>query len=178
MQSPRTIIISYLQDLSETKTGKRLGLSRDDVRNTIVGNQELLRELQDARNMRLQVDSDWVLVELLKMYNSKLTDICDEDGRVKPIKDWGGVWVTMVSSFEHKDIVGREGDVIGKACKINKPDALKLLELIGKHTNISAFKESGEQDVKANEMVEKMKEGRKRVFDKNVIELKASQNEK
>ena len=64
-------------------------------------------------------------------------DIMDDDGNVKPLRDWPKIWRQYISNIETISMDDGEGWLK----KIKWPDKVKNLELLGKHVSVGAFKE-------------------------------------
>ena len=84
--------------------------------------QKRIAELMEERNKRMRVN---------------------DDGRLKPIREWPKIWRTTLSGFDlSSTIMNMNEDSIETILKkIKWPDKVKNLELIGKHVDVNAFKE-------------------------------------
>lgn len=158
----RTIIISYLEDMSYSETAKRLNLNAGVVKTAIVNNTNKVRELSELRNVRLQIDSDWVLNELHKMYKSDIKDIHTDDGVLLPISEWPEIWRTMVSDVDSKTITSPDGTMIGTLSKVKKPNAMALLKMIGDQTDVKAFAKKDEATTERDDVLKELQAGRER----------------
>lgn len=136
----------YLIDLNATQAAIRAGYSEKTAYS--VGHENLskpeiqksLQEAQHKRSERAGIDADYVLRRLVEIDQMDVADIMDDDGNVKPIKDWPKIWRQYVNNIE---TVSLEGDV-GWLKKIKWPDKIKNLELLGKHISVGAFKDKVE----------------------------------
>ena len=162
MLPTKTIIISYLEDMSYSETAKRLNLSAAEVKLEILNNTNKVRELSELRDIRLQIDSDWVLNELHGMYKADIKDIHTDDGVLLPISEWPEVWRTMVSSIDSKTITSPDGTMIGTVSKVKKPDAISLLKMIGDHTDIKAFNKKDDTTTERDDVLKELQNGRER----------------
>lgn len=143
----------YLIDLNATQAATRAGYKHPTTQGPRllehVGIQAAIVELQAARSERLQIDADWVLKRLAKEVEADLAELYNEDGSLKPVRQWPLIWrqglvagVDVVEErFDGKD--GKE-DAFAIVRKIKLSDRMKRLELIGKHVNVQAFRDQVE----------------------------------
>ncbi|HAT3686970.1 terminase small subunit [Citrobacter freundii] len=126
--------------------------------------QKRIAELMEERNRRLRVSADYVLLRLVEIDQMDVIDILNDDGTLKPIREWPKIWRTTLSGFDlSSTIMNMNEDSIETILKkIKWPDKVKNLELIGKHVDVNAFRERLEIDVKMT-IAEKMAKARKRV---------------
>lgn len=126
--------------------------------------QKRIAELMEERNKRLRVSADYVLLRLVEIDQMDVIDILNDDGTLKPIREWPKIWRTTLSDFDlSSTIMNMNEDSIETILKkIKWPDKVKNLELIGKHVDVNAFRERLEIDVKMT-IAEKMAKARKRV---------------
>ena len=136
----------YLIDLNATQAAIRAGYSEKTAQQ--MGSENLLKpvvakaiqEASDARQERTQVDADYVLKRLVEIDQMDVLDIMDDNGNVKPLKEWPKVWRQSISNIESVSLE----DEAGWLKKIKWPDKVKNLELLGKHIAVGAFKEKVE----------------------------------
>lgn len=102
-----------------------------------------IAELMEERNKRNRVSADYVLMRLVEIDQMDVLDILNDDGGMKPIRDWPKIWRTTLSGFDlSSTIMNMNEDSIETILKkIKWPDKVKNLELIGKHVDVNAFKE-------------------------------------
>lgn len=105
--------------------------------------QKRIAELMEERNKRLRVSADYVLLRLVEIDQMDVIDILNDDGTLKPIREWPKIWRTTLSGFDlSSTIMNMNEDSIETILKkIKWPDKVKNLELIGKHVDVNAFKE-------------------------------------
>lgn len=105
--------------------------------------QKRIAELMEERNKRNRVSSDYVLMRLVEIDQMDVLDILNDDGSLKPIREWPKIWRTTLSGFDlSSTIMNMNEDSIETILKkIKWPDKVKNLELIGKHVDVNAFKE-------------------------------------
>nr|WP_239006951.1 terminase small subunit [Citrobacter braakii] len=126
--------------------------------------QKRIAELMEERNKRLRVSADYVLLRLVEIDQMDVLDILNDDGSLKPIREWPKIWRTTLSGFDLSSTIMNmdETSIETILKKIKWPDKVKNLELIGKHVDVNAFRERLEIDVKMT-IAEKMAKARKRV---------------
>jgi phage terminase small subunit len=105
-----------------------------------------IARLKEERNQRLKVDADWILQRLREEAEADLADILNDDGTVKPLEDWPPIWRTgLITGIEIREIWGRDKDgnrrQVGVTKKLKLSEKIKRVELIGRHTDVQAFKE-------------------------------------
>ncbi|HIF5919778.1 TPA: terminase small subunit [Raoultella ornithinolytica] len=130
--------------------------------------QKRIAELMEERNKRLRVSADYVLLRLVEMVQMDVSDILDDDGGLKPVSQWPKVWRTSLSAMDINRIrmAGKDGedDIESTLQKVKWPDKVKLLELIGKHVDVMAFKERMEVNVNVT-IADRMAAARRRLKD-------------
>lgn len=126
--------------------------------------QKRIAELMEERNKRLRVSADYVLLRLVEIDQMDVIDILNDDGTLKPIREWPKIWRTTLSGFDLSSTIMNmdETSIETILKKIKWPDKVKNLELIGKHVDVNAFRERLEIDVKMT-IAEKMAKARKRL---------------
>lgn len=140
----------YLVDLNATQAAIRAGYS---AKGATVRGAELLanRKVADAifqakksRSDRTKIDADWVLSRLADEAEADVSDLYDEDGTLRPVKEWPAIWRKgLVSGLDIEEIkVG--GKIVAQVKKLKLSDRLKRIELIGKHVDVGAFTERHE----------------------------------
>ncbi|MFZ3995961.1 terminase small subunit [Enterobacter hormaechei] len=102
-----------------------------------------IAELMEERNKRNRVSADYVLMRLVEIDQMDVLDILNDDGSLKPIREWPKIWRTTLSGFDlSSTIMNMNEDSIETILKkIKWPDKVKNLELIGKHVDVNAFKD-------------------------------------
>ncbi|WP_407204591.1 terminase small subunit [Citrobacter freundii] len=105
--------------------------------------QKRIAELMEERNKRLRVSADYVLLRLVEIDQMDVIDILNDDGTLKPIRQWPKIWRTTLSGFDLSSTIMNmdEKSIETILKKIKWPDKVKNLELIGKHVDVNAFKE-------------------------------------
>lgn len=136
--------LEFIKDLNATQAAIRAGYSKKTAEQqasrllTVVKIKTRIEELQSKRNERLKVDADYVLKRLVEIDEMDVLDILNDDGGLKPVKDWPTTWRRSLSGLEVVEMMA-DGDPVGALKKIKWPDKVKNLELLGKHISVGAF---------------------------------------
>jgi phage terminase small subunit len=153
----------YLVDLNATQAAIRAGYAESGASvegARLLANAKVaaaVAALKAERAERTRIDADWVLARLANEAEADLADLYDEAGRVLPIKDWPLIWRKgLVAGIEVETI----GEGAGHVTKIKISDRIKRIELIGKHTDVQAFRERTDPTVNSlAESIAKLIEG-------------------
>ncbi|KUJ83424.1 terminase small subunit [Microbulbifer flavimaris] len=141
----------YLIDLNATQAAIRAGYSSTTARQIAAENlskpdiAEAINHGIAKRLQRTRTSADGVLQRLVEIDQLDIKDLFDEAGRIKPIHQWPDAWSRSISSFELK--MPSEDDPHTASLKIRLPDKLKNLELIGRHSQVGAFREKSDSTV-------------------------------
>lgn len=142
----------YLIDLNATQAAIRAGYSAN--RADAMGHENLRKPeiaaavaaAQQARAEKTGVDAEWVLKRLHSEATADLADLYDDNGNLKSVHEWPMVWrtglVAGIETVQERD--GKDEDGAPTFVTVRKVKLLertKLLELIGKHIGVQAFKE-------------------------------------
>lgn len=133
----------YIKSLNATDAAIRAGYSEKTARSqgsrllTNVDIQNAIQEAKAERQERAKIDADYVLRRLVEIDQMDVLDIMDDDGNVKPLRDWPKIWRQYISNIETISVDDGEGWLK----KIKWPDKVKNLELLGKHVSVGAFKD-------------------------------------
>lgn len=140
----------YLIDLNATQAAIRSGYSEKTAKSIGQENltkpdiQKAIEEAQNKRQEQTQIDAAYVLKRLVEIDQMDVLDIMDDDGNVKPLRDWPKIWRQYISNIETISMDDGEGWLK----KIKWPDRVKNLELLGKHVSVGAFKDKVEHSGK------------------------------
>lgn len=137
----------YLIDLNATQAAIRAGYSEKTAEK--IGSENLkkpeikaaLDKAMTERSEKTKIDAQWVLERLAEEATADIADLYDDDGKLKPVKEWPKIWRQgLVQGIDVDEITA--GDVvIGTVRKIKLSDRVRRLELIGKHVGVKAFEE-------------------------------------
>jgi phage terminase small subunit len=106
---------------------------------------ELMAIKAEVAQQEFEVDARYVLRRLVEIDRMDVLDILSDFGDLKPIKEWPPVWRQFIQQFEVEEVFAGRGDDrlnVGLLKKIKWPDKVRNLELLGKHIDVSAFKEN------------------------------------
>ncbi len=141
----------YLIDLNASAAARRAGYSARFIngnagkllQNTAIA--AAIAERQAARSKRTQIDADWVLQQLADEKRADIADLFDDDGNLKPVREWPEVWrrgpVVGIEAFEEYAGRGEDRVAVGMVRKVKLADRTRHLELIGKHVGVQAFRD-------------------------------------
>ncbi|HFQ6845262.1 MAG: terminase small subunit [Serratia marcescens] len=137
----------YLIDLNATKAAIRAGYSTKTANRTASENlskpdiQLRISELKVQRNDLVGINATYVLNRLVEIDRMDVLDILNSSGELKPVSEWPTVWRTTLSGLDVLEMAS-EGNSAALLKKIKWPDKVKNLELLGKHIEVNAFKET------------------------------------
>jgi len=124
----------YLIDLNATQAAIRAGYS---AKTASEQSARLLGNVRVQRAIETGQQAAYLLNRLQEISEMDAADILDDDGNIKPIRQWPKIWRQMISGL---DVVNNpDTGVVLK--KIKWPDKIKNLELIGRHIGVGAFRE-------------------------------------
>lgn len=151
--------IEYIKDLNQTQAAIRAGYSQKTARsigNRLLTNVDIQARIDVLKSQRVEevkIDANYVLKRLLEIDSLDVADILDDENNLLPVKEWPKAWRTSVSAIDITELKSTE-DFDSFLKKVKMPDKLKNLELLGKHIDVSAFKERLELTGKdGNELV-------------------------
>jgi phage terminase small subunit len=133
----------YLIDLNASQAAKRAGSKAKDL--SVAGAEFLANPRVSAaidaakqnRSQKTQIDAAWVLERLAAEADADFNDLYDDEGRLKPVKEWPKIWRQgLVAGI--KTQVSEDGVAI---IDVKLSDRIRRLELIGKHVRVNAFQE-------------------------------------
>lgn len=142
----------YLLDLNAKQAAIRAGYSArtaEQQASRLLSNVKVataVAEAKASRSDRTKIDADWVLRRLAQDATADLADLYDENGNLRPVKDWPMCWrtglVAGVETVQERDGADEEGNpMFVTVRKVKLLDRTKLVELIGKHVDVGAFRE-------------------------------------
>lgn len=102
--------------------------------------KERVAELTKAKCERLEISAEWVLGELRKLAGYDAGAIFDDDGALKPIKEWDASVRAALIGLDHEKLFehfgGGQAKHVGTTRKIKLADKLRALELLGKYLKL------------------------------------------
>jgi len=103
------------------------------------------------RSKETKIDANWLLQRLAEEADADVADIYTEEGSLKPVHAWPKIWRQgLVSGIDtQQDYAYEDGQKVpdGVTVKVKLSDRIKRLELIGRHIDVGAFKDSESQTV-------------------------------
>ena len=144
----------YLVDLNASAAARRAGYSARTAEQQgprLLGNVQVAAAITAAkvqRSERTKIDADWVLRTLADEKAADLADLFDDKGNLLPVNQWPHVWrrgvVVSVESFEEYGYEKGKRVPVGMVRKVKLADRTRHIELIGRHVDVSAWKEKVE----------------------------------
>ena len=145
----------YPLDLNAEAAAVRAGYAKTTARTTAYGwvnesqstKPHVLAAIKQAligRSERTKIDADWVLKRLADEAEADVADLYNDDGGLKPVRDWPLVWRQGLVAGLDVDEEFDDGVKSGQVTKIKLSDRIKRIELIGKHVDVQAFSERKE----------------------------------
>jgi phage terminase small subunit len=125
----------YLIDLNATQASIRAGYSVKTAKEqgsqnlTKLNIQQAISEKMAERSRRTGVNQDRVVLELAKIAFVKMTDIVDNQGKIKSTATEDDL--ACIESMKYKESESETGSSVEREVKISPK--LKALELLGKH---------------------------------------------
>jgi phage terminase small subunit len=164
-----TFAREYLIDLNGSRAAVAAGYSPKgaDVRAAeLLGNRrvkDLIEKLAKDKLEKLEISAEWVLGELRKLAGYDAGAIFNDDGSLKPIKEWDASARAALVALDHDHLFEYFGKGqrkhIGNTVKVKLADKLRALELLGKYLKLFTDK----VEVTASEdLAALIAEGRKR----------------
>lgn len=133
----------YLLDLNATQAAIRAGYaesSAGDIGAQLLGKTHIkaaINAAQAERARETRIDAAWLLTRLADEATADVSDLYDENGDIKPVRQWPKIW--RQGLVQGIDIEATPDGV--KVKKLRVSDRVKRLELIGKHIGVKAFEE-------------------------------------
>jgi phage terminase small subunit len=99
-----------------------------------------------ARSDETKIDAAYVLQRHKEIDQLDILDIVTEDlSGVRPLSEWPKAWRISINAIDIADLFDHSNggkELSGLIKKIKWPDKVKNLELLGKHTDVNAYKET------------------------------------
>lgn len=142
--------MEYVKDLNGKQAAIRAGYSKKTAptiasENLIKPNVlECLSFLQKKTNETLEYSAEDLKQSLIAVEEMDVTDILNDDGSIKPVSGWPKVWRTNISAFDVTQLLQADGEEALQTVisKIKWPDKTKNRELLGRHIDIQAWRET------------------------------------
>lgn len=142
----------YLVDLNASAAARRAGYAAKRADQQALENMRkpeiasAIAAAQHQRSERTKIDADWVLRRLAEDASADVADLYDANGHLLPVREWPKVWrtglVAGIDTVQERDGVDAEGKPNWVTVrKIKLADRTRLVELLGKHVDVAAFRE-------------------------------------
>ena len=151
-EKQQRFVDEYLIDLNATQAAIRAGYTSNSaseqghqlLQKTSVSNA--IAKHMAERSKRIGVNQDRIVRELAKIAFVNLTDIVDEEGRIR--SNATDEDLSCLESIKYKESSSDTGDSVEREVKI--ASKLKALELLGKHVGMWNDKLNVEMDAELN----------------------------
>jgi phage terminase small subunit len=150
MLTPKQLrfVDEYLVDLNASAAARRAGYS--PTRADAMGHENLrkpeiaaaIAAAQAKRAERTRIDADWVLQRLAQIADADMADLFGPDGCLLPVASWPGVWRRgLVVGLDVVEEPRGPDAPPAMVRKVKQADRLKVLELIGRHVLVGAWRD-------------------------------------
>jgi len=161
-------VAEYLIDLNATQAAIRAGYSAktaDKVGSQLLGKTRIAEAVSHAKKeriARIEIDADWVLKRLAQDATADLAELYTESGTLKPVHEWPLPWrtglVAGIETVQERDGEDADGNpVYATVRKVKLLDRTKMVELIGRHVSVGAFKDKLEIEATVVGLAERMR---------------------
>lgn len=120
--------------------------------------REVLAREMKAREEQARYDANKLFYHLAEAVTADVADLYRIDGTMRPVHEWPMIFRQLVESVE---VVELRGDERGQVTKIKLPSRAKMLETLGRHVDVQAFKDRLELE-DARGLDERIREARAR----------------
>jgi phage terminase small subunit len=103
--------------------------------------QARITELSGQAAAKSTVDASWVLNRLKEEAEADIADLYDEHGALKPVHQWPKIWRQGLVQGIKTEQLTIDGAAVGTVRDIKLDSRIKRTELLGRHTNVQAFKD-------------------------------------
>ena len=106
--------------------------------------EQLRAQKAEIAKAKFNVDAEYVLGRHVEIDQMDIADILDDEGGIKPVKDWPKVWRQSISALDLVELMTGKGDdrqMTGLLKKIKWPDKVTNLVNLGKHVSVNAYRE-------------------------------------
>lgn len=143
-------VTEYVKDFNGQKAAERCGYAASCARITAsklltkTNIQEAIRTIVGEVRDKSIVDKAYVLDRAAEIEQLDPLDILEDNGALKPLSEWPKPFRTAITGFDIDETYENDGDggkrLTGYIKRVKWVDKHKILEMIGKHDQIAAFK--------------------------------------
>lgn len=135
----------YVVDFNGTQAAIRAGYAEAGANTTaarLLANPRIAPEIRKAverRARRTEVSADRVVTELARIGFVDPRLLLDEEGRLRPVSEWGDDLAGAIASIEVEELFegrGEDREHIGRLKKIRLWDKNRALDVLAKHTGV------------------------------------------
>lgn len=176
-------VFEYLRSFSVNKAGAVVGMTPDQSKEAMFdpGISEAIAEQMLDQQERCRMDSDWLLEQLGEMFRADIADIYTPGtNSLRPVHEWPNIWRRMSTGVKTKEFYegsGQDRKQVGETVDLKILDRLRVLDMIGKHTDVRAFVERVE--IASDSMLtDRLNQARKDASARNSPKLPGTQPKK
>ena len=144
--NPEKFAREYIVDLNGKQAAIRAGYSEktaESQASRLLRNSKVrgrVAELTQAKCKKLDISAEWVLGELRKLAGYDAGSVFEDNGSLKPIKEWDAPVRAALVGLDHEKLFEHFGagqaKHVGTTRKIKLADKLRALELLGKYLKL------------------------------------------
>ncbi len=163
----------YVKDFNGTQAAIRAGYAKRGAKQTAsrllthVDVQSAVMEASKRVQEIAEVDAAWVLKRLSLLVDVRISDLFTETGELRSPAEFPDGAQFLVSGIDVDEItewdpVTKERRVIGHTKKVRLESRAKILEMLGKHTDVGAWLERIQVEENTS-LAERLQRGRDRL---------------
>lgn len=134
----------YLVDRNATRAAIRAGYSEKTAEsqgNRLLGKARVKKFIvakTAERIERVQIDADYVLMQLGDMQQATVDQILNEDGTMKLAQEWPTVWQRMINGIDVRTSTDKDG-VVTVEHRVKLMNRATVMKMLGDHVDVGAF---------------------------------------
>jgi len=136
----------FVIDNNATQAAIRAGYSKktaSQIAYELLGKPHIEAAIDIAKaaiSERTKVDADWMRRRLFFSVDADIADIYNLDGTLKHVKDWPEIWRKgLVSGIKIERTIGKGAPKVA-VVEVKLADRTRLVELLGQHIDVGAFR--------------------------------------
>lgn len=141
----RLFCVEYILDFKAREAAIRSGYSEASASSQasrLLADERVQAEiarLMEERTLRASVNADWVLARLYQNVTADMSDLFNVDQTLKEVHRWPDQWRQgLVAGVKVTEVNGDPG---ARVTEVKMADRTKLLEMLGKHVGVQAFRD-------------------------------------
>lgn len=148
-----TFVQRYLATLNASQAAREAGYSAQSAGRYAVELltkphiQAAISQAMKTHQKRLELDTEFVLRRLMNVAAFDIGEVFEDDGSLRPIRDWPGHARELVAGVKTQEIRDGDGVAVGQTRELKLPDRIRALELLGKRLKLWVDRVEHEGDV-------------------------------